>query len=413
MVSRLRKSDEALPRVLIQFSLHRSEGPFRTLIKTAQLLGRGGVLVFLCFSLVGSAFASRGLVEDTTRSTKLAEGYTLDEDSGQLYSFRVYADSTVSIRRERPASSDSALAIPATNLRLIYRRAKREVFSSGPAERVAVGYEDNNLVFEFTQRFNLYVFLALIVVIVVGGALLLWLWWRLARERRRRKEAARSRHFLAQGREKERKRLAKEIHDGPVQDLHGLHVTVKALSSDRTDEVADEITRVIGELRAMSADLHPPALDEFGLVAALRSHADRLSDRHGGLQVEMDVEGSEKSLPDDYALAVFRVAQEAMNNAVQHGEADHLRVWFSHADDTVVLEVRDNGDGFAPPDDWHALAEEDHFGLLGMRERAESIGAAIEINSTPGEGTRVRLHGTVRLALVENGRPAPASAQTA
>jgi len=367
------------------------------------------MLTFFFLNLAGSAVASTDPVRDTTEASKLAEGYVQDGRTGQVFSFRVYVDSMVHIRREKPPPIDSAFVRPATTRRAIYQRAKKQVFAPKPVESIAFGYEGDDLVLRFTQRFNLYILLALIVVVVVGGALLASLWWRLTRERRRRKEAARSRHFLAQGRETERERLAKEIHDGPVQDLHGLHLTVKALSSDRTDDVADEITRVIGELRAMSADLHPPALEEFGLAAAIRSHADRLSNRNDDLEVEMDLEEEDGALPGDYALAVFRVVQEAMNNAVQHGEANHLSVQFSHEDDTVALEVHDDGTGFTPPDNWQDLADEDHFGLLGMRERAESIGAAIEIDSTPGEGTRVQLRGAVESAFVENGQPTPIS----
>lgn len=382
--------------------------------RTVRKFLRVNVLVVLVAALIGGVLGQDGYAQDSTQRPKvIEEGYVKDSPTEQLYHVRMYADSTVYVGQGMPASSDSIVAIPATALRLVYQQTERQFFSSEPVDRLSIGYEDSNLTLQFTQQFNLYVLLSLIVVVVVGGALLLWLWWRLVRERRRRKEAARSRHFLAQGREKERKRLAQEIHDGPVQDLHGLHLTVKALSSDRTDDVADEITRVIGELRAMSADLHPPALEEFGLAAALRSHADRLSERHERLQVEMDLEERGDALPGDYALAVFRVAQEAMNNAVQHGEAEQLWVRFSHEDDVVALEVRDDGAGFTPPDDWQDLADKDHFGLLGMRERAESIGAAIQIDSTPGEGTQVRLHGSGEHALVENGRPAPVSASRA
>jgi len=268
-------------------------------------------------------------------------------------------------------------------------------------EYVLFGYEDNNLVLQFTQRFNLYVLVALIVVLVVGGGLLLWLWRRLSKERRRREALAQSRRYLAQGREKERERLAQEIHDGPVQDLHGLHMQLKALAGssngDRLDTMGDELMRVTSELRAMSADLHPPALQRFGLPAALRSHADRLCDRHDDLQIELDLADAcdLDDRPDEYALSVFRVAQEAMNNAVQHGAANHLRVQLQCPDHAVELEVRDDGRGFAPPDDWHDLAEQDHYGLLGMRERAEAIDAQLDIESAPGDGTQVRLRSTM------------------
>lgn len=263
-------------------------------------------------------------------------------------------------------------------------------------EYIGFGYEGESLILRFTQRFNLYLFIALLVVVVFGGGTLFWLWRRLARERRRRQALAQSRHYLTKGREKERARLAQEIHDGPVQDLHGLHMQINAFPrAPDLDEVGDELMRVTSELRAMSADLHPPALQQFGLAAALRSHADRLRTRHPDLDLDLALTSDCGPMPDDYALSIFRIAQEAMNNAVQHGEADHLQVALEGPDDVISLSVRDDGTGFALPEDWHALAEEDHYGLLGMRERAEAIDATLDIESAPGDGTHIRLRGSI------------------
>jgi signal transduction histidine kinase len=260
-----------------------------------------------------------------------------------------------------------------------------------------------------SQRFNLYVLGTLILLILVGGPLLLWLWWRLVTERRRRKALVQSRRYLTKGREKERERLSQEIHDGPVQDLHALHMQLKALPDlpDCVQEIGEDLMRVTGELRALSADLHPPALQRFGLAAALRSHVDRLQDRHPDLRIETDLPDDGGPLSDALALALFRVAQEALNNAVQHGNADRVQLQLRCLDDAVELDIRDDGDGFVPPDDWHALAEEDHYGLLGMRERAEAVGAAFDVDSTPGDGTRIRLRSTVNAPATAS-EPAPA-----
>jgi signal transduction histidine kinase len=323
----------------------------------------------------------------------VAEGNIVHHPTGSLYHYRIDADSTVHLRKGLPSAADSAVAVPATILAGIYQRVEEQLLSPNwRGEYTVVGYEDNNLVLKFTQRFNLYVLVTLILVVVLGGGLLAWFWWRLSRERRRRKAVAQSRRYLAEGREKERKRLAQEIHDGPVQDLHGLHMQLKALPEvpDRLQHVGDELMRVTGELRAMSADLHPPALQRFGLPAALRSHADRLADRHAPLQVDMDLDEADAALPEPHALSLFRIAQEAMNNAVQHGNAGHLSVRLRRGDDATELTVRDDGDGFSPPNDWHTLAAADHYGLLGMKERAEAIGATLDIESTPGKGTFVR-----------------------
>ena len=351
-----------------------------------------GILFFLCV-LAALLFPKTGWAQDSTQTNKAAEGNIVHHPTESLYHYRIEWDSTVHIRKGLSPTADSAVAVPATTLAGIYQRVEERLLSpQWRDEYTVVGYEDNNLVLKFTQRFNLYVLVTLILVVVFGGGLLAWFWWRLSQERRRREAVAQSRRYLAQGREKERKRLAQEIHDGPVQDLHGLHMQLKALPEvpDRLQHVGDELMRVTGELRAMSADLHPPALQRFGLPAALRSHADRLADRHEGLQVDMDLDDADAALPESHALSLFRIAQEAMNNAVQHGNAEHLSVRLRRGPDATELAVRDDGDGFSPPDDWHTLAAADHYGLLGMKERAEAIGASIDIESTPGDGTFVR-----------------------
>jgi len=337
-----------------------------------------------------------------------AEGRVLDRQSGQLFFYRIRADSTVYVRRDQPERSQ-ALILPAQIVTLIHQQADRKLSTSDETnEFVGVGYKDDNLVLRVSQRFNLYILISLIVVVVVGGGLLAWLWWRLSRERRRRKALIQSRRYLTEGREKERERLAQEIHDGPVQALHGLHMQITALpDAPDLDEIGDELMRVTSELRAMSANLHPPALQRFGLAAAIRSHADRLRNRHGSLQIDMDLAEDCAPVPDEYELSLFRVAQEAMNNAVQHGEAAYVHVTLRCRDGTVTLDVRDDGTGFTPPDDWHALARQDHYGLLGMRERAEAINATLDIESAPERGTHVQLQGTLEAFEAPDGAEDP------
>jgi signal transduction histidine kinase len=367
------------------------------------------MLLILALGLIGGVYPQVGWAQDSTQV--VAEGQILNRTLNRIYSYRLDSDSTVHIRQVQPSTDTPAFTLPAQTLESIYERAQEQLFPSETREYLRIGYEDQVLVLGFSQRFDLYVLATLIVVVLVGGSVLAWLWWRLAREQRRRRTLARSRRYLTEGREKERERLAQEIHDGPVQDLHGLHMQIKALSSadtDRLQTMGDELMRVTRELRAMSADLHPPALQRFGLAAALRSHADRLQDRHSPLEVNIDVRTDELSIPEDYALPLFRIAQEAMNNAAQHGEAPHIRVQVQEEDGVLDLEIRDDGDGFTLPDDWHALAAEDHYGLLGMRERAEAIGADLHLESAPEEGTRVHL----RCALEAEASTSHSSAST-
>lgn len=354
---------------------------------------------FLSFWGAAGAFSVQAQAQ-TDSTSNSAEGYALHRPTNTLFHYRLGRDSTVHIRQGRSPKSDSVVAIPANTFASIYQRVNEEILLSNRAqEHLAIGYEDKYLVLQFAQRFDLYVLGTLIFVLITGGGLLLWLWWRLSKEKRRRAALTRSRRYLAEGREKERKRLAKEIHDGPVQDLHGLHMQLNALPDlpqlDQLQNVGSELMRVTGELRAMSADLHPPALKRFGLPAALRSHADRLRTRHEGLQIELDTNDECNSIPDAFELSLFRIAQEAMNNAVQHGNADQIRVHLHCAKEAVELEVTDDGAGFAPPDDWHSLPDQDHYGLFGMLERAEALGATLDVESSPGHGTRIHLRGSI------------------
>ena len=332
----------------------------------------------------------------------------MHRQSQKIFLYRLTSDSTVYIRQERPKPS-SSVSIPSSTLGSIYRRVEDKLLSPEWAnEYVVFGYKDKNLVLRVSQRFNLYILISLVVVVVVGGGLLAWLWWRLSRERRRRKALLQSRRYLTEGREKERERLAQEIHDGPVQALHGLHMQLKAVpEASDLEKIGDELMRVTSELRAMSANLHPPALQRFGLAAAIRSHADRLRNRHASLQIDMDLAEDCGPVPDEYALSVFRIAQEAMNNAVQHGEATYVHVTLHCRDGAVTLDVRDDGAGFTPPDDWHALARQDHYGLLGMRERAEAINATLDIESAPERGTHVQLQGAVEAFAAPDGAENP------
>lgn len=363
------------------------------------LLGHGGV------------FTHSSVAQETTPSTStLAEGYALHRPTDTFYYYRVQDDSTVYLQKGRSAASDSTLRIPAHTLTSIHWRIENEILpSDSERERFAFGYEDNYLILDFTQRFDLYVLGALILTLVVGGTLLMWLRRRLLQEQRERAALARSRQYLAAGRENERKRLAQEIHDGPVQDLHGLHMQLNAatesIKPERLQEVGRELMRVTGELRAMSADLHPPALEKFGLAAALHSHADRIRSRHPDLQLETDLSNACDDLPDDYALSLFRIAQEAVNNAVQHANAGTVQVRLRCKDRNVSLAVVDDGAGFSPPADRHTLAEDDHYGLFGMWERAEAIDAVLTIDSAPGEGTRVELHGAIESRSQTDGQP--------
>lgn len=371
---------------------------------TARLLLVGLLVVFVSGT---ASYRSLHAQETQNGPRKVSEGYAVHHPTNTLYLYRIFADSTVYIRKGKSPKTDASITIPAHSLASIYQRVEKGILAPNfGGDVLALRYEDQYLFLQFSQRFDLYVLGSLIFLIAVGSAVLIWLWRRLSRERRRREALARSRRYLAEGREKERERLAQEIHDGPVQDLHGLHMRLKSLdvqpNGGTIEQTGDELMRVTGELRAMSADLHPPALQRFGLAAALRSHADRLRERYNDVNITIDGADGCPSFPDTFSLSVFRVAQEATNNAVQHGDATNIWVELECENETVHLQIEDDGEGFDPPADLHDLAAHDHYGLLGMQERADAIGAQLDIDSTPGNGTRIQLWGSTHPSTPAN-----------
>ncbi len=215
----------------------------------------------------------------------------------------------------------------------------------------------------------------------------------LTEEMRREQEAATyARHVLG-AQEDERRRVAQELHDGPVQRLVQLCRTldfveeVEEVSGPVRSELADarELTEVIvTELREILRGLRPPALEHLGLVPTLARLLDEVGSR-AGLKTKLDLEGKPRRLDGDVELTVFRIGQEALSNVERHAEASSVRLTLSFGADVVRLEVRDDGIGFVPDQvagEWQAS----HLGLRGMAERAQLVGGALRITAEPGHG---------------------------
>jgi len=128
-------------------------------------------------------------------------------------------------------------------------------------------------------------------------------------------------------------------------------------------------------------------LDDLGLFSALRWYAERyLAGR--GLAVRCEIGELERKLPPETAIALFRIGQEAMNNVVRHAKADSVLIQLAVEGDELRVEIEDDGQGFDPK---VAPADRPHYGLLGIRERAELLGGTAVIESSPGNGTRVEV----------------------
>lgn len=191
--------------------------------------------------------------------------------------------------------------------------------------------------------------------------------------------------------EDERRRWAQELHDGVLQSLAAVRITLAAAlqgadedRATRIEEAAEQTVEgledQITDLSRLINDLRPASLERLGLPAALEALAEESGNR-GGLDVAtaIDLEGD---LSKDGERSVYRLVQEALTNIVKHSGAEHAEVRVRSDDGTVEIEVRDDGSGFDP-----ALGP--GRGLLGMRERVETLGGTIGIDSRPGEGTTI------------------------
>jgi signal transduction histidine kinase len=198
--------------------------------------------------------------------------------------------------------------------------------------------------------------------------------------------------------ERERRSLAVELQDDTAQRLAALLLRVELArkvvglepsceeGARHLERLRDEAAESLELVRRLARRLHPPELGELGLVAALRAHARAVSDQ-AGLPVDLEVKGPEPGLEQEVALAVYRVAEEALVNAVRHAGAHRIRLELETGDGRVTLHVIDDGRGFEP--DLESTDGARGLGLLGMRERARAVGGSVAIVSGLGEGARV------------------------
>jgi signal transduction histidine kinase len=193
---------------------------------------------------------------------------------------------------------------------------------------------------------------------------------------------------LVRGREEERERLARELHDQAIQSLVGLKFRLAGQAPAGPMEMQDQVNSVIGSLRDLCSDLRPPALDMLGLAASLRSYVNDFAERTGQ-PVVFRLCGEERRLAPEVELSLFRVAQEALTNAWKHAQAPTVDMELRFDAAAVRLTVCDRGRGFRIPERLEALTEAGHFGLVGMHERLQLAGGELQLLSRVGEGTTI------------------------
>jgi signal transduction histidine kinase len=197
---------------------------------------------------------------------------------------------------------------------------------------------------------------------------------------------------VTRAQEEERGRLARELHDETIQTLialgHKAQMVQRGLHRDgaqadvRLVELRDMIGEAIEEVRRFSSALHPHYLEELGFLSALEVLTNEA-------KATLKVHGTPIRLKPEHELTLYRIAQEALNNAVHHAQAEQIEVCLRFERCRVLLDIRDNGQGFVVPAYFSDFTRIGHFGLIGMRERAQLVNANLTIDSTPGQGTQV------------------------
>jgi signal transduction histidine kinase len=211
---------------------------------------------------------------------------------------------------------------------------------------------------------------------------------------------------ITHAQEEERQRLARELHDQTTQALIALDHRQQMLKPYLTDDPAAAellvgiramIAETIEDLRRIVRALRPVYLETLGLVPALQMLAHDL-ELDESMAIHFEKTGVPRRLAPEHEIALYRIAQEALNNARRHSGASQVWLSVQFGDKQITVSVRDNGKGFSPPHHSAELGESStkHFGIMGMHERAALIGAHLQVQAEPGAGTTV----TVRTPLV-------------
>lgn len=212
---------------------------------------------------------------------------------------------------------------------------------------------------------------------------------------------------IIEAQEEERRRLSREIHDGPAQMLANMllrsEIIEKKLGSDDTEAVIMEFRQLrelvresLREVRGIIYDLRPMALDDLGLIPTLMKYLNTAKDNFG-IPIMFKTLGTERRLSSKLEIAIFRLVQESVQNACKHSEASKIEVKVEFQEETVVLSIKDDGKGFDVDKE-----REDSFGLIGMNERVELLEGRFIINSSSERGTLVLIQIPVKVEEVKN-----------
>lgn len=200
---------------------------------------------------------------------------------------------------------------------------------------------------------------------------------------------------IIEAQEEERKRLSREIHDGPAQMMANVMMRSDLIERIYKERGAGEaiteikslkkmVRNALYEVRRIIYDLRPMALDDLGLVPTLRKYLQTIEEYHNTVKIYFSNVGDEKRLPPKYEVALFRLVQESVQNALKHAEAKEIKVKLEIRNDSISVVIRDDGKGFDT-----TQKKPESFGMIGMRERVELLEGQISFDSKINAGTIV------------------------
>lgn len=200
---------------------------------------------------------------------------------------------------------------------------------------------------------------------------------------------------IIEAQEEERKRLSREIHDGPAQMMANVMMRSDLIERVYKEYGADEaltevknlkkmVRNALYEVRRIIYDLRPMALDDLGLAPTLKKYLQTIEEYHNTTKISYVNVGEEKRLPTKYEVALFRLIQESVQNALKHADANEIKVKLEIGKEYITVLVKDNGQGFDIDE-----RKPESFGIIGMRERVELLEGKITINSKIGTGTAI------------------------
>ncbi|MCD1260856.1 sensor histidine kinase [Paenibacillus athensensis] len=206
--------------------------------------------------------------------------------------------------------------------------------------------------------------------------------------------------ILAQ--EEERKRIAREIHDGMAQTLANVvlrtEIAERMIVKEQFGSVREELIDLKGqvrsgleEVRKIIFNLRPMAIDDLGIVPTLRKYVQDFEEKHK-IRTQFTLVGRETRFPSGLEIAMFRLVQEAFSNVLKHSKATYVSVEFTIDREQVKIHLVDNGVGFDVEQTEQRITKGNNFGLLGMRERLELLEGKMDIDSEKGSGTKITMH---------------------